>query len=133
MKALVTKPPFSALNCFARYLAGGVSLKQSRYISRKRLFLAASGVGVEDNDALKLHHQIQQYLLSVKKLKGCTTLSIELLCEVNKRLTPQSGDAGKIRSVRNWIGGGGIEHAIYDCPIFLQLYKAADDLLKTDI
>ncbi len=97
---------------YSRYLAGGSTLGEARRISRRNLALAEVVQAPQYAHAIVLKEQIERFEKAVKLVKESKELSIELLCDINKTLTPEERRSGEVRSVQNWLGKS-LETAYY--------------------
>lgn len=102
---LINKTPFSLNRYLFRYLAGDISLREARSVSRKRLALAESNLPSQDRDAQKLVRQIESYEQAYLYLKGCETITLEALCKTNQLAEPNKKGTGTLRTGAIWIGG----------------------------
>jgi Fic family protein len=105
-----SKPHGDIKEFTARYLAGGLCLKHGRTVSRKRLALMQLGLERKDEVATSVISQSEQYKKAVTSLSG-EMLTIEKLCNLHKTLDPHHHNAGNIRQVQNWVGGGSPDKA----------------------
>ncbi|WP_051252795.1 Fic family protein [Ferrimonas kyonanensis] len=110
----------------ARYLGGGVCLKQGRTVSRRRLGLIAAGLATADPLAESVHEQAEAYLRGIELLQG-QPFSQTLLCQLHHTLDPHHPRSGRIREVQNWIGGHSPDSANWVPPSPETLHRLVGD------
>ena len=113
----------------ARYLAGGICLKEGRTVSRRRLALCALNLAPEDYLANLVHKQIQRYVNAINQFSN-NKASLALLCQLQAQLTNSDKQNGHIRTVQNWLGGSSPDKAHFVPPPAEYLPPLVDDLLQ---
>lgn len=93
---------FSSVHC--RFLCGSTALRDSRQISRMRLYLALSGLDDSDVLAQLLVSDIHKYESASAFLLSKKRLTIKDLMNAHGKLLPGAKHSGKLRTGRSWIG-----------------------------
>lgn len=123
-----SKGEYKFLNSFfVRYLAGGSSLDEFRSISRRNLALVDVVGAHEYAHAMALKQQIDRFQEAARLIKTSKQFSIELFCDVNKKLTPEHKHSGFVRTTQNWVGKS-LERATYVPPPPSELDTLLSDL-----
>lgn len=99
---LINKTPFSLNRYLFRYLAGDISLREARSVSRKRLALAESNLPSQDSDALKLDTAEEERL---EKVHACKIESIGRTESCIKSAVGLHALDSKWCSAAKWLGG----------------------------
>lgn len=113
----------------ARYLAGGVCLKEGRTVSRRRLALCSLNLAPEDYLATMVHQQTRQYTDAVTRFSQ-TDISLPLLCQLQAQLNSNDKQKGQIRTVQNWLGGPSPDKAHFVPPPAEYLPPMLEDWLN---
>ncbi|WP_169308305.1 Fic family protein [Ferrimonas aestuarii] len=96
--------PFDYSHFLSRYLAGGVSLKEGRQISRQRLELVEAGLKTEDPLAAAVVDRARRYRQGMALL-STQPITKASLCQAHQLVAFDVECSGQVRKIQNWVGG----------------------------
>lgn len=94
---------FNLKEFLARFLCGGVALREAKSVTNRRLALSRSGIDSNDFQAIALDKEITSFKNARQLVVETENLDIELIKQVNHIACPNVENAGTIRTNQNCV------------------------------